>query len=165
METSGQNVNDQYVQCAWRKIMGDRKSGVPKMSETRVRSNVETIRGLYESFAVGDIDSVVETWAPDIELAETEGLIGSGTFRGAGDILENVFAGLANDWTDVSVIPERYIDGGETVVAVVTWSGTNVETGKSTKFQAAHIFDFEEAKISRWTSYADSALFNEAFRE
>lgn len=135
------------------------------MSETRMRSNVEIIRGLYESFAVGDIDSVVETWAPDVELIETEGLIGSGTFRGADDILENVFAGLANDWIDVSVVPERYIDGGETVVAIVTWSGTNVETGKSTEFQAAHIFDFEETEIGRWTSYADSALFNEAFQE
>lgn len=135
------------------------------MSETITRRNVETVRGLYESFAEGDIDGVVETWAPDIELVEPEGLIGSGTFHGADAILENVFGGLADDWTNVSVIPERFIDGGETVVALVTWSGTNIETGKSTRFRGAHVFDFGDGKITLWTSYADSALFNEALRK
>lgn len=135
------------------------------MTESTVRGNVEIVRGLYESFADGDIDAVVDTWAPDVELIESEGLIGSGTFRGADAIVENVFDGMANDWTDVTVTPERYIDGGETVVALVTWSGTNVETGTSTEFEAAHVFDLEDGRIARWTSYADSALFNQACRE
>jgi len=29
-------------------------------------------------------------------------------------------------------------------------------------FRGAHVFDFRNGKITRWTSYADSALFNEA---
>lgn len=135
------------------------------MAGSTTKSNVETVQGLYESFAEGDTDAVVDTWAPDIELIEPEGLVGSGTFRGPDEILENVFAGLANDWTDVSVVPERYVDGDDTIVALVTWSGTNVETGKSTEFRGAHVFDFEDGKIARWTSYADTALFNAACRE
>jgi ketosteroid isomerase-like protein len=134
------------------------------MTEPTAKSNVETVRGLYRSFADGDLDAVVDTWDPDIELIETEGLIGSGTFRGADEIRENVFAGLANDWEGVSVVPERYVDGGDSVVALIDWSGTNVETGKSAAFRGAHVFDFEDRKIVRWTSYADSALFNEAHR-
>lgn len=42
---------------------------------------------------------------------------------------------------------------------------SNVETGKSTEFRAVHVFDFEDGKIARWTSYADSALFNAARQE
>lgn len=129
-----------------------------------MKSNVETIQGLYRSFAVGDINAVVDTWAPHIELIEPEGLVGSGTFCGVDEILENVFSGLANDWKDVSVTPERYIDGDDVVVALITWSGTNVETGKSTEFRGVHVFDFENGKIARWTSYADSALFNAALQ-
>lgn len=135
------------------------------MAEPTEKSNVETVRGLYESFAEGDINSVVNTWASDIELIEPEGLVGSGTFEGPDEILENVFAGLANDWRDVSVTPERVVDGGDTVVALITWSGTNVDTGKSTEFRGAHVFDFEDGKIVRWTSYADSALFNAALED
>lgn len=135
------------------------------MAEPTEKSNVETVRGLYESFAEGDIDSVVNTWASDIELIEPEGLVGSGTFEGPDEILENVFASLADDWRDVSVTPERFVDGGDTVVALITWSGINVDTGKSTEFRGAHVFDFEDEKIVRWTSYADSALFNAALED
>lgn len=124
--------------------------------------NVEIVRDLYESFAEGDFDAVVDTWAPDIELVEPEGMVGSGTFRGAAEILENDFSGLATEWTAVSVIPERFIDGGDSVVALIRWSGTNVATGKSTEFRGAHVFDLENGRITRWTSYADSALFNAA---
>lgn len=78
------------------------------------------------------------------------------------EILENVFSGLANGWKDVSVTPDRYIDGGDSVVTLIIWNGTNVKTGKSTEFRGAHVFDFENGGITRWTSYADSALFHEA---
>ena len=134
------------------------------MEKSTAKSNVETVDGLYRSFSAGDIDAVVGTWAPDIELIEPEGLVGSGTFRGTDEILENVFAGLANDWTDVSVVPERYVDGGNSVVALIVWSGTNIKTGTYTEFRGAHVFDFRNGKITRWTSYADSALFNEAYQ-
>lgn len=129
---------------------------------TDSKGNVETVRGLYDSFAAGDTDAVVDTWAPDIELIESEGLVGSGTYRGVEAILENVFAGLATEWTDVTVTPERLVDGGDTVVALVEWSGTAVKTGRSTAFRGAHVFDFVDGKIARWTSIADSALFNAA---
>lgn len=132
-------------------------------SGTAVTSgNGETVRGLYDSFADGDIDAVVDTWAPDIELVESEGLVGSGTYRGVEAILENVFAGLATEWSDVAVTPERLIDGGDTVVALIEWSGTAVKTGRSTTFRGAHVFDFVDGKIVRWTSIADSARFNAA---
>lgn len=132
------------------------------MAKPTAKSNLETVAGLYRSFADGDIDAVVDTWAPDIELIESEGLIGSGTFRGADEILKNVFSGIATDWADVSVIPKRHIDGGDSVVTLFVWRGTNVGTGKFVEFRGAHVFDFESGKIARWTSYADSALFNEA---
>lgn len=126
------------------------------------KSNVETVKGMYESFADGDIEAVIATWDSTIELSEPEGIVGGGTLHGPDEILENLFAGLANDWTDVSVRPERFVDGGDTVVALITWSGTYIETGKSVEFPGAHVFDFEDGKIVRWTSYADTALFNAA---
>lgn len=132
------------------------------MARATAKSNVETVRRMYESFAEGDIETVVATWGLTIELSEPEGIVGGGTLHGPDEILENLIVGLANDWTDVSVIPERFIDGGGTVVALITWSGTYIETGKSVEFRGAHVFDFEDEKIVNWTSYADTALFNAA---
>lgn len=128
-------------------------------------SNVETIKRLYESFAEGDIEAVTATWASDIELTEPEGFVGGRTFRGSDEIIENVFAAMANDWEKVSVVPEQFVDGGDTVVALITWSGTYTETGKSVEFPGVHVFDFDDGKIARWRSYGDSALFNAATEE
>jgi ketosteroid isomerase-like protein len=132
------------------------------MASPSAKSNVETVKGMYESFAEGDIDAVTATWDATIELREPEGIIGGGTLHGQEEILENLFANLATDWTDVSVVPERFVDGGDTVVALTTWAGTYIETGKSVEFRGAHVFDFEDEMIVRWTSYADTALFNAA---
>lgn len=132
------------------------------MAKSGKQNNVETVKGMYESFAEEDIDAVTATWDPSIELREPEGIVGGGTLRGHDEILEKLFAGLADDWTDVAVIPQRFVDGGNTVVALTTWSGTYIETGKSVEFRGAHVFDFDGEKIVRWTSYADTALFNAA---
>lgn len=123
---------------------------------------VETVRGIYESFADGDIDAVAATWAPDIELREPAGFVGGGTLHGETEIREMLFERMANEWEDVSVTPQRFIDGGDTVVAEIVWRGTFAETGNTAEFRGAHVFDFEDGAIVRWTSYADTALFNAA---
>lgn len=132
------------------------------MANSAMNSNVEIVKGLYDSFAEGDIDAVTATWDDAIELREPEGIVGGGTLHGHDQILENLFTGLATDWTDVSVVPERFVDDGDTVVALTTWNGTYIETGKSVNFRGAHVFDLRDGKIVRWTSYADTALFNAA---
>jgi ketosteroid isomerase-like protein len=135
---------------------------VIEMGDSEESGNAETVRALYESFAQGDVDAVVDTFAPDIELREPTGIVGGGTFRGEAAIRENLFAEMADAWEAVEVVPDRFVDGGDTVVALVTWRGTNVETGRSVEFRGAHVFDFEDGEITRWTSYADTALFNAA---
>lgn len=132
------------------------------MAVTKTENNVGTVKRIYESFVAGDVDAVVATWAPDIEFNAPEGLIGGGTFHGPGEILENVFAELAKNWEETSAVPEQFVDGGDTVDALMTWSGTSTETGKDVENPGAHVFEFEDGMIARWTSDADTALFNAA---
>lgn len=62
----------------------------------------------------------------------------------------------------VSVVPERYVEAGDTVVALHTWRGTATKTGTSVEYPNVHVFEFEDGKIVQWRSYADTALFNAA---
>lgn len=124
--------------------------------------NLETVKGLYESFAEGDFEAIRDTMAPDVELHEPEGLAGGGTHHGFDDIVENVFSRIGTEWEDVSVVPERYVADGDTVVVLHTWRGTARKTGTSVEYPNAHVFDFEDGKIVQWTSYADTAVFNAA---
>lgn len=131
------------------------------MSTAKSMSNVEVVESMYESFANGDMEAVVAMWNKDIGLHEPEGIGVGGTYRGQEEIVE-LLTTIAEMHEEMSATPERYINSGDTVVALGTGSGISAETGKSVEFPFAHVFDFEDGKISRWTSYIDTALFNAA---
>lgn len=122
-------------------------------------STVGVIEGMYESFAAGDMEGVVATWNEDIELHEPEGIAVGGIHRGQDEVVD-VLTTVAGMYEEMSVGPDRYIHSGDTVVALGTGSGISAESGKVVEFPFAHVFDFEDGKISRWTSYLDTALFN-----
>lgn len=124
-------------------------------------SNVERVERMYESFAKGDMEAVVATWNEDIELHEPEGIVAGGTYRGQDEVVE-LLTTIAGMYEEMAATPERYVHAGDTVVALGTGSGTSAGTGKSVEFPFAHVYDFEDGKISRWTSYIDTALFNAA---
>ena len=132
------------------------------MSIKTTGSNIEIVKGMYESFSKGDIEAVAATWAPDIEMTEQAGLVHGGTFQGADGLLENVFSVMGTVWEDASAVPDRFIADGETVVAFYTWSATSIETGKDVEFPGIHVFEFDDGAISQWTSYGDTALYNAA---
>ena len=129
------------------------------------KTNTERVQELYDSFAGGDMEAIRDVMAPDVELHMPKGIAGGGTFNGFDEIVENVLSVLGNEWVDVSVVPDRYVADGDTVVVLLTWSGTYPETGKSVEYPGAHVFDFEDGTIARWTSYADTALFNAALKD
>ena len=125
-------------------------------------SNTERAQKLYDSFAEGDIAAIRDLMDPDVELHEPKGLAGGGTYHGFDAIVDNVFSKIGAEWVDVSVVPERFVESDDTVVVLLTWSGTYSPTGKSVEYPNAHVFDFEDGKIVQWTSYADTAVFNAA---
>ncbi len=135
------------------------------MSEETEKTNTERVQELYDSFAEGDFEAIRDIMRPDVELHEPRGLVGGETHHGFDEIVENVFSRLGTEWEDVSVVPEQYLADGETVVVLLTWSGTSSKTGKSVEFPNAHVFDFEDMKIAQWRSYADTALFNAALED
>lgn len=94
-----------------------------------------------------------------------DGFVNGGMFHGFDEIVTNVFARQGEEWENVSVIPERYVADGDTLIALYMWSGTSSATGKSVEFEGVHIFDFEDEKTVQWTSYADTALFNATLKE
>jgi len=129
------------------------------------KTNTERVQELYDYFAAGDMEAIRDIMDSDVELHMPKGIAGGGTFNGFDEIAENVFSVLGNEWEDVSVVPDRYVADGDTVIVLLTWSGTYSETGKSVEYPAAHAFDLEDGTIVQWTSYADTAVFNAALED
>lgn len=135
------------------------------MSGETGKTNTEVVQELYDSFAEGDFEAIRDVTDPDVELHEPKGIAGGGTHHGFDEIVENVLSRIGTEWEDVSVVPERYVEDGDTVVVLLTWSGTSSKTGKSVKYPNAHVFDLEDGRIVQWRSYADTALFNAALKD
>ena len=71
--------------------------------------NIETIRSGYESFSRGDLPTVLELFADDIEWNEPEGTYGTptGTFRGKQEVL-SIFEQIPeyNDSFSLAGVPQ-----------------------------------------------------------
>ena len=126
--------------------------------------NVETVRGMYEAFGRGDIPHVLGQMEQSIEWNEAENFIYAdrNPYVGPQAILEGVFARLGTEWESFAVTPEEWLDAGNRVVVLGTYSGTNKATGKRVRAQFAHIWSVKEGRVVRFQQYTDTKQFAEA---
>ena len=127
-------------------------------------SNVDSVKALYQAFAEKDIPSVMGFLSPDIAWTEAEGFPYAGTYHGPNSVLTNVFMRLGSEWDGFAAVPEEFIDGGDTVVALGKYSGTYKATGKSFQATFAHIWKLQDGKAIRFIQYIDTLLVHRALQ-
>lgn len=123
-------------------------------------SNLDIIRGTYAAFAEGDIEAVLATFDADITWVEAEGGPYGGVYHGPDEVVENVFVPLNQEWDIFRVEPERFIDGGDTIVTTGTYSGTYSATGDSFEAPFAHVWELKDDHVVRFQQYIDTVLHN-----
>lgn len=127
-------------------------------------NNLNSVRGVYEAFAKGDIPAVLGFLSPDIEWTEAEGFPYGGTYVGPQAVLEGVFMRLGTEWEGFAAVPHEFIDGGDKVVALGKYSGTHKTTGKSFEANFAHVWKVREGKAVRFVQYVDTLLVQRALQ-
>ena len=120
--------------------------------------NGEIIKSLYDNFAALNIPGVLGAMDPNITWTEAEGFLYGGTYVGPNAILENVFMKFATEWEGFAAIPHTIVDGGDTVVALGTYSGKYLKTGKNMIAPFAHAWTFENGKIVKFVQYTDTLI-------
>ena len=128
-------------------------------------SNLKAVQGLYEAFAQGDVPAVLGFLDPDIAWTEAEGFPYGGTYHGPNAVLSGVFMRLATEWDGYAAVPDEFIDGGDTVVALGRYSGTYKITGKSFQANFAHVWKIKAGKAIRFVQYVDTLLVHRALQE
>jgi ketosteroid isomerase-like protein len=123
--------------------------------------SIESVKETYGAFARGDVPAVLGAFADDIEWYEAEGMPYGGLHRGGEAVAQNVFGPLAQDVEGFAVTPEELIGSGETVAAVVRYTGTGKATGKTLDLPAVHIWDLRDGKLARFRQFIDTAKFAE----
>ena len=124
--------------------------------------NIAFVRGLYEAFGRGDVDTVLAGFDENIEWNESEGMPYGGQYHSPQEVAENVFAPIPNDWDGFDVSPEEILADGDRVVVLLTYRGTAKESGKTLAMPAAHSWIVKDGKIKSFRQLADSAIMNNA---
>ena len=127
-------------------------------------SNLNSVRGVYDAFAKGDIPAVLDFLSPKIDWTEAEGFPYGGTYVGPQSVLEGVFMRLGTEWEGFAAVPDEFIDGGDTVVVLGKYSGTYKATGKSFQANFAHVWKVREGKAVRFVQYVDTLIVQKALQ-
>jgi hypothetical protein len=81
-------------------------------------SNLESVQGLYEAFAKGDVPTMLGFLDANIAWTEAEGFPYGGTYDGPNAVLEGVFMRLGSEWDGFAAVPDEFIDAGDTIVVL-----------------------------------------------
>ncbi len=123
--------------------------------------NVELVKGVYGAFDRGDVPAVLGAFADDIEWFEAEGMPYGGLHRGPGVVAEKVFGPITTDVDGFALVREEFIASGDSVAAVVRYTGTGKATGKALDVPAVHIWDVGDGKLMRFRQFIDTVKFAE----
>ena len=128
------------------------------------QENITVIRGMYESFSKGDVTSVLGQMHQHIEWREAENFIYAdrSPYRGPQAVLEGVFMRLASEWADFRVMPEEWLDAGNHIVVLGTYSGRHKESSREVRAQFAHIWGVTHGRVVRFQQYTDTKQFADA---
>ena len=126
--------------------------------------SVQTVRSIYQAFEKGDVPTALSQMHQSIEWREAENFIYAdrNPYIGSQAVLEGVLMRLASDWEGFTVTPEEWLDAGENVVVLGTYTGTHKSTGKGVRAQFAHIWGLTGGKVVRFQQYTDTKQFAEA---
>ena len=128
-------------------------------------SNADIIRAHYEASDRGDLDGMLAPLAADVRWTEAAGFPYAGTYVGADAIVENVFTRLQDDWDDYTLAVDQVIDGGDTVIGIGTYSGTNKSTGRFFAARVAHVWRLEGGEVVAFEQFTDTEMVSRATRD
>lgn len=123
-----------------------------------------TVQNLYAAFAKGDAATVLGCLSADIAWTEAAGFPYGGTYHGPTAVLDGVFMRLATEWDGFAAVPAEFVDGGDTIVALGTYSGRYKATGKSFEARFAHVWKVRDGQAYSFEQYTDTMKVNVALQ-
>jgi ketosteroid isomerase-like protein len=128
------------------------------------QQNVKLVQDAYAAFKRGDIKSIVDACANDIEWTSPgEGLIPTGgTYRGLAGV-SRFFQNVGQSVEFAAFEPRTFVAQGDTVVSFGNYRAKVKETGKYAESDWAMVFTIRDGRFVRFQEYADTAAFASAY--
>jgi uncharacterized protein len=119
------------------------------------RENIEVVRRGYEAFMRGDVDGVMSSADPEIEIyPDPVGPLAGKVWRGREGILVFLEDWL-EPWEEFRLEPREFIDVGDHVVLLADQFGRRKDSAFEVKMAVAHVYTLRGGSIVRLATYID----------
>ena len=128
-------------------------------------TNTEIVKEMFAAFGRGDIERILNELADDVEWSsspESKTIPSAGTFRGRAGV-QSFFQKVAAGIEFEHFMPEKYIEQGDTVVALGAYSGRSKSLNKKFSSPWAMVFTFRGGKLARFDEHYDTESVAAAF--
>ena len=137
------------------------RAGLVAATETNVVGNADLVRGGYAAFAAGDIPTVLGLLADDVVWSTPDSIRFGGVYRSPQGALE-FFTNLSQNFAELHVEPDRFIEAGDTVVVTGRHRGRTVTGNDFQDVAWVHTWTLRDGKATSFTEVLDSARIVEA---
>jgi ketosteroid isomerase-like protein len=117
-------------------------------------ADVHTLVRGYEALNQGDLSVVLDLLDPDIEWHEPALSLEGGTHHGR-DSFERFLRGWLESFEGFRVAPERVVERGDDLIAIVRQTGTGRVSGLPVETRLAHVWTVADGKAIRWEAVPD----------
>ncbi|QIZ98168.1 nuclear transport factor 2 family protein [Leifsonia sp. PS1209] len=124
--------------------------------------NHDIIAAHYAASDRGDIDGMLAPLAADARWTEMAGFPYAGTYIGPDEVRAGVFERIGAEWDGYTAAITDLVDGGDTIVGLGTYSGTNRATGRFFEARVAHVWRLADGKVVAFEQFTDTALVRDA---
>ena len=129
------------------------------------QDNTALVKKLYEAFGRGDIQTILDNLAPNVDWV-TEGpstIPYAGKYVGI-DKVRGFFQALATTLDNPKLVTDEYIAQGEKVATSGRFSATVKANGKRFDTAIAHVFSVKNGKVTRFLDFFDTSAVADAYR-
>jgi hypothetical protein len=127
------------------------------------QENIIMVGKIYAAFAMGDVQTVFASFAPEIEwqAAENSPAAKGSPYHGLDEVREGVFMLIGNEFPRLEMRLDELLDAGDKVVALGAYIGSRKSTGKPFLAQFAHVWTIAAGKVAKFQQYTDTYQFAE----
>jgi ketosteroid isomerase-like protein len=130
------------------------------------QQNTALIQKLYDSFAKGDIQTILDNLTDDVEWGlEGPAIIAFAGQKKGREQVKGFFEALATTQRGMKLTVDQFVAQDNRVASTGRYAATVTATGKSFDSPVAHFFEIRDGKVARFVDFGDTAAFAEAYTQ
>ena len=120
------------------------------------RPPLAVVQDMYEAFGASDEARLRALIAADVEWVQCPGFPGGAHRHGIDSVLDGVLRGNKARWTDFRLQLDEFLEAGDRVVVIGSYTGSHATTGRDMRAVFTHVYDVTEGQITRFRQFCDT---------